>query len=136
MARKEFDVSLVVLSNRLSLSELTSSLGCQPESGSHDRNEMRPTGAPWQSSLLRMNASDPDAPLETQCKVLLDSVPSQFVELLSAKSDEISGAYLDIATYFRTAYCSVTLSSAIVRRLSDLGIGLEITTYPCSVEDQ
>src|SRR5438034_1269714 len=104
MGRK-FDVSLLITSKALSLTELAALLERPPQTGSHDKDEMHPRGSTWKTTIWRENARDPNAPFEVQCAQLLTDLPSKCSELIATKAEDIAVS-LDVAAYFQTAYLS------------------------------
>jgi hypothetical protein len=127
--RKKFDVSLVVTSKNLSLSDLSALLERPPQTGSHDKDEVHPRGTTWNTTVWRLNANDGNAPCEVQCTQLLSDLPPKLQELLATRVGEIV-AILDIAAYFQTAYLSLMIPPVIINDLSVKGIGIEVTAYP------
>jgi hypothetical protein len=132
MIGKSFDVSLVVSSNVLSLSELASLLDCLPGSGSHDKDEPRSSGSRWEKTVWRQNARDADAPFDVQCAQVLHDMPPQCVELLADGENDIT-ALLDVAVYFGTSYCSLVVPAEVVQALSARRMYFEVTMYPAEL---
>lgn len=127
--RKEFDASLVVTSKSLSLSEVGALLERQPQSGSHDKAEMHPSGKHWSVTIWRQNAHDQLASLEVQCLQLLDDMPPKCADLLADKSDiEVE---ISVAVYHDTVNCSVPIPANVVGALAAHRIGIQVITYPC-----
>jgi hypothetical protein len=128
-----FEASLKVTSRILSLAELTSALGREPDSGSHDKGSARgrpDSGLTWEYSVWRQDAPDLNAPWETQCLTLLREVAPKCKELLVAAPGDIS-VWLALAAYYEGAYFNLVLPRNLVTELAEAGLDIEITGYPC-----
>jgi hypothetical protein len=135
---RQFDLSLIVCSGRLSLLDVATRLRREPEAGSHDKGDPRglpASGMRWDVTVWRQNARNPDSALAEQCSQLLADMPPGCAELVAAEQDDIS-VYLDIAVYFNTAYLALTLPRTVIRNLAEQAIALEITGYPVSSDGE
>jgi hypothetical protein len=126
----QIEVALVVMTNTMSLSELSKLLGRTPHSGSHDKGAMHPNGSTWPITTWCQNSSDPTAPFDLQCAQLLNDMPPECEKLLSRLPDEISGV-LDVAAYFETANFSLDFPRELLDKLSAKGLGIQLSAYPC-----
>lgn len=130
---KNFDVSLLIRSRKLSLSELSSRLEREPQSGSHDKGSPRGS-VTWEYTFWRENACDADSSLYAQCSQLLRDIPPKCIELLVAEPDDIS-VWLDVALFYEGAYCEFDLPRKLIGELFASGVDFSITAYPCSADD-
>lgn len=129
---KDFDVSLVVASRKMSLVELNDAIGESPDHGSHSRGEPRDfRGRTWNASAWRKSARDESGSLESQCLQLLREIPRGALNIRAARPDDIS-IYLDIGCFFQSAYAAVSVSPAVSEELAKSGVSLELSAYPCS----
>lgn len=129
-----FDVSLVVMSRRLSLPELASRLEREPQTGSHDKRDLRRGDAAWGCTIWRGNSQDANAPWCEQCFRLLREMPPKCIELRTADPDDISVG-LQVAAFYEAAYFDLTLPHGLMGELSRTGVDIEIVGYPVAEED-
>lgn len=126
-----FLVCLDVISEALSLEDLSSLLGHQPSADSHDKGTARAWGSPWSHTIWRLNSQAPEeAALEEHCESVL-------AQASAVNFDRIPPEVrvdLNIAVFFHTANCSVSLPAHYVAALAKLGVGLEITCYPTKLD--
>jgi hypothetical protein len=128
-----FEASIIVTSSTWSLAELTSLLGREPQSGSHEMGSPRGLsrwGLTYERTVWRQNAPEADAPWETQCQTLLREVAPKCKELLAAAPGDVS-VWLAVAAYYEGAYFSLVLPRNLVTELAEAGLDIEITGYPC-----
>ena len=127
--KPNFDISLVVTSRNLSLTELSQILGKEPQSGSHCKGGARLTGEKWDCSVWRENARDTNADWRDQCLSLLREIPANWADLQSRYPDDISIS-LDMALFYDTAYASISMPPSLLREILHKNVGLEIAIYP------
>lgn len=122
-----FSVCLDVISEVVSLEDLSSLLGRKPSADSHDRGAPRARGTQWSHTIWRLTSQAPEeAALEEHC----ESVLSQASTLNFDRIPPEVRVDLNIAVFFDTVTCSVSIAPQCVAALAKLGIGLEITCYP------
>lgn len=109
--------------------DLAARLGRPPQSGSHDKDDIRIDGSKWNFSIWRENVADQSLPLDKQCAELIDDFPLAYLQLQSVHIGDFA-AFLDVAAFFETAYVTIPISAEVIRKLSTCGIGLEVTAYP------
>jgi hypothetical protein len=128
-AQCEWDVSLIAVSENLSLTELSNCLGSEGENGSHDKGDSRAFGSVWHASIWRRNARDTSDTLDNQCKQLLQDLAPDWRQ----RAGEVQSRFkliVDVAAYFRRAYCEVNLANDILTEIVERGLDLSITCYP------
>ena len=136
MATK-FDVSMIITSRRLSLSELAVRLERKPPKGSHeigDPRGLRIHGKVWEETSWRENALDTTLAWHEQCLCLLREMPPRCVDLRASDPGDITIS-LDVAAFFEDAYFNIVVPPSLIGELSEKGIDFEITAYPVDSEN-
>ena len=133
---KTFSVSLDVVSSRWHLNELTTQLGTEPSSDSHDLGSPRGRNQAWQVTIWRFGSQEPEsASLEHHCENVLSRANSAGV-LKSLRSIPDIRATMNIAVFFDTASCSVLIPSASLEVMARYGLQLLVTCYPSERQDE
>jgi hypothetical protein len=134
---KDFDVSLDVHSDALTLSDLSSILRHPPDRGSHSRGDRRHANlGVFDETIWSLYSRAPTtAPLEEH----LESIKSQFSpdrlrSLSVVEIGKIKSVFIDIALFFEADSFSahVILSREVLRAIDDYGANVRVICYPCS----
>jgi hypothetical protein len=131
---KKFDVTLQITSTSLTLGDLSSLMGLEASADSHDRGSayagFRPgKSAVWEYTIWKARSIlDEQMDLDLHIRSVLDRVSLSRLERVCAEH-EIK-TILDIAIYWDTETCSVSIPSTWLRILGGADIATEISFYP------
>ena len=130
---KEYAVCLDVVSTELTLKELTAQLGMEPSEDSHDLSSARGREGSWTVTVWRLDSGTAEAAsLDAHCwSVLAKARAGNVLESIRRRK---LGAYMNIAVFFDTALCTVTIPPSCLEALRDYPLGLEVTCYPSDRE--
>lgn len=114
---KKYDVSIVVIGQQLASIELATKFALVQAKGEDSKWVME--------SNLPCTAT-----LQAHIDSLLSQIGSDDLAKIASGSKEL---YLDIAAFYDTANCSITLPSQQINKLFSLfqDMDIEITCYPC-----
>ena len=131
---KEYSVSLDDISADSSLADLTAQLGVEPSDASHDRGSPRARKSVWEETVWRLESDAPaSASLEVHCQSLLAKAQAAGV-LESIRRLQKAEALINIAAFFDTAMCTVTIPRGCLEAIREYSLGLEVTCYPSDME--
>ena len=131
---KEYSVFLDVVSTELRLQDLTERIGMKPSDSAHDLGSPRILrGGVWTETVWRLESDAPEtAPLEDHCRNVLTQARSGGV-LEAIHHLQGIRALINIAAFFDTAMCTVTIPAVCLEALRDYPLGLEVTCYPADM---
>lgn len=132
MTRQTFSVSIDVMSETLSLSELTRLLALVPSDESHDKGSPQPRGRRWNVTTWRVSSQVPEsASLDAHCE---DAVTRALAAGLfgPVPVPQDVKVVLNIAVFFDAAYCSIILPPSCLRAIRGYPIEVDVTCYPVS----
>jgi hypothetical protein len=130
-----FAVSIDVITQDISLREVTAALGIEPSSSSHEKGEIRSKSELWRETIWRLESGvESSSPLIEHLHALSDKLSLAGLAALRIESRRLS-VCLNVAAFFDTANCVVLIPSEYLRWLSKEGIALELSAYPCSSVD-
>jgi len=129
---KKASVSLLVTSSSMSLDELSSRLGRDPSSGSHNKGDAHAAAKlgkpPWSATVWRFDSDAPeDASLDEHLERLEIQFPATELRRLLPSGCEVS---VDIALFFDSANVSAKISRRGMQIIDGYGAKLEVTCYP------
>lgn len=131
---KEFSISLDIISADSSLKDLTAQLGVEPSEASHDRGSPRARKSVWEETVWRLESDVPaSASLEAHCQSLLAKAQATGV-LESICCLQKAEALINIAAFFDTAMCTVTIPRVCLEAIRDYSLGLQVTCYPSDMD--
>ena len=128
---KELHVSLLITTALLDLATLSKRLGCEPSSGSHDRDAPRVGGRPaFEKTIWRLDSSAPkSAPLMKHCENISTKLSAKEI-LNPGRLPQDAKIYLDIATFFIEASCTVNIPMECVDFAMRYHAEIEVSCYP------
>jgi hypothetical protein len=130
---KVYSAFLDVISAELSLKDLTEQFGMEPSQNSHDLGSPRGRKGSWKVTIWRLESeASESASLDAHCKNLL--AKAQRGKVLESILHLQVDASINIAAFFDTATCSVTIPPVCLEVLRDYPLGLEVTCYPSKME--
>jgi hypothetical protein len=129
---KKYLLSLEIWSNKLTLMQLTESLGCEPAESSHTIGQIRFNEQVWEESAWKKEIGtfqdkDFDEALREVCN-LCDDLSKGFSRLMSL-SNEVE-IVLNIGIIADTGSIGATLSSTLLAKLSEYPISVSFNAYP------
>lgn len=131
---RELKVSLDVVSDVLTLSELASTLQREPGPGSHSRGDQRmgQLGEFGETRWSLYSQAPSEAPLEEHLKSIQSQFPSEKLSSLPvARKAGITGVFIDVAVFFEVdTFPSVELPREDLQLVQDYGASLVIRCYP------
>jgi len=131
---QEFSVSLDIISTDSSLKDLTAQLGLEPSEASHDRGSPRARKSFWEETVWRLESdASASASLEVHCQDLLAKARAAGV-LESIRRLQKAEALINIAAFFDTAMCTVTIPRVCLEAIRDYSFGLQVTCYPSDMD--
>jgi len=132
---KDFSAFLDVVSTELSLKDLTVQLGMEPSEGSHDLGSPRGRNGSWTVTIWRLDSGATEsASLDAHCQSLLAKARAGNV-LESIRRLKVE-AFINIAAFFDTVACTLTIPPSCLQVLRDYPLGLEVTCYPSDMESK
>jgi len=130
---KEYNVFLDVVSPELRLKDLTARIGMEPSDSAHDLGSPRTLKGVWTETVWRLESDAPEsASLEDHCRNLLTQARSGGV-LETIRHLQGIRAFINIAAFFGTAMCTVTIPDVCLEALRDYPLGLEVACYPADM---
>jgi hypothetical protein len=139
---QDFAVSLDVLSDVLSLSELCSLLQHSPDHGSHSRGDLRAANlGVFDETIWSLYSKAPaTAPLQEHLTSIRSRFPPERLRALAGadSSSSISSVVIDIAIFFDAEAFSanVILSRHILHEIEEYGADVRVICYPCSEDTE
>lgn len=129
---REISVSLDIVSSTATLAELSSALGVNGSSGSHEKGDARPGHKSWEYTTWKCDSKVAEgSSLVEHFLSLFEQLPvSKLSERGVLPSDR--KIYLNIAVMFDAAMCSVEIPTDCIRMLDGLDVMIEISCYPCA----
>jgi hypothetical protein len=124
---KRFKVSLDIVSDSLTLSELAAKLGIEPSSGSHSKGDPRGVGE-FRSTEWKLFSMLPDtADLEEHIKAIAVLFPP---EALVNVLPEGCKVFMDIGVFFDGWNCVVLISREMRLIINAYNAEIELNCYP------
>lgn len=133
---RKIEVSLIVTTTALTLSEISSRLGHSHSSGSHEKGTPRHVGAPFDCTIWRLDSAvGRSASLEKHFESLASRLPAEVVRRPGVLPDDVA-VYLDIVVYFDTPMCTISIPLACADMAKAYSADIEISCYPCDFESE
>ena len=136
---KEFDVSIDISTNLLSLTDLSARLHREPYpfSSSHDKSDLVLTQTgdrePWATTIWRMfSRKDKSQPLHQHLEDLVAHFPPKEL-LLPGLLPEDCKVQITIGVYYDTATVSLFLSQGSLDIIQSFKAAVEVVGYPIEV---
>lgn len=136
---KELDVSLDIVSEVLSLSELGSILKQPPDPGSHSRGDRRLArlGAFSETIWSLYSKAPATAPLEEHLRNIKSQFPPERLrELAEQDRAKIKEVFIDIGIFFELdTFPQALLTREDLQLIQDYGGSLRVVCYPHAAEE-
>lgn len=130
---KKFMVSFDVVSNSLSISDLSRILGSQPSPFSHSQGERRDSQRTWDCTTWKLDSGAGDnADLATHINDLMKEMERRELTQKLAQLPKDCIRWLSIGVKYTDATCTVVIEPAWTKFTTENHVLVEITTYPVS----
>jgi hypothetical protein len=127
---RRFRVFFDVVSESLSLAQISAGLQQIGAPSSHDKGERDPLGTAFPRTIWRLTSDEAGkaATLEQHCAFLRSQIPAEFPSRLARLQD--CTAELNVAVFFDTATCTLTLPNTALEFAQDFGATVTVSCYP------
>ena len=125
---KSYDVSLIIVSETLSLEEISNKIGIKYSSGSHEKGSKNPVGKEFGRTIWRLN---PNTAKEASAKEQIESISSIISKEQMSDLDNVE-IILDIAVFSNGYTTGLKLDKSSLDIIRKYNAAIKITCYPVS----